>query len=185
MSSEAVLLARARRAYEWGRVRAALPRLLFVAPLTVLSLVACGRYAATGAVSVALALILLACLWQGRQAGRGARAGLLAGLGPLWLPLGVPVSAHACTESSCLLFPLACVAGGILGGLVVWRLGARASCGGVCDASCASYALAALSVAALTGSLGCLVAGLAGVLGMILGMAGGALPLAWHALRRA
>ena len=185
MSSEAVLLARARRAYEWGRVRAALPRLLVVAPLTVLSLVACGRYAATGAASMALALVLLACLWQGRHAGRGARAGLLAGMGPLLLPLGVPATAHVCTEPSCLLFPLACVAGGILGGLVVWMLGASASCGAACDASCPSYALAALSVAALTGSLGCLVAGLGGVLGMMLGMAGGALPLAWHTLRRA
>jgi len=181
MGSEAALLARARRAYEWGRVRRALPHVLLVVPMSALSLVACRQYAATSVVSSLLALALLACLWRGQHLGRGARTGLAAGLAPLVMPLAVQATSHICSGGVCLLFPTTCVAGGVICGVAVWLIAARTA---GAEVARGGFVLAALSVAALTGSLGCLMAGASGVLGMALGMTGGVTPLVWSAARR-
>src|SRR5260221_2779931 len=111
---EAVLLGRARRAYEVGRLRASLPTVALVAPMVGLSILLCGRYAASACSGVALAAVLAAAAWRGQQFARGARAGLVAGLGPLLLPLALCL--HLCAGGVCLLAPSICVAGGLLGG---------------------------------------------------------------------
>ncbi|HEU0105317.1 MAG TPA: hypothetical protein VFT38_04055 [Vicinamibacteria bacterium] len=169
---EAVLLGRARRAYEVGRLRASLPTVALVAPMVGLSILLCGRYAASACSGVALAAVLAAAAWRGQQFARGARAGLVAGLGPLLLPLALCL--HLCAGGVCLLAPSICVAGGLLGGVAV---GVRAR--GRADGSSAGYLAVALSVTALTGCMGCLIAGVSGVLGMAAGMAAGAAPALW------
>jgi hypothetical protein len=172
---EAVLLGRARRAYEVGRLRASLPTVALVGPMVGLSILLCGRYAASACSGVALAAVLAAAAWRGQQFARGARAGLVAGLGPLLLPLAL--SLHMCAGGVCLLAPTICIAGGLVGGAAV---GVRAR--GRADAG---YLALALSVAALTGSMGCLIAGASGVLGMAAGMAAGAAPALWWRARAA
>src|SRR5260221_1170089 len=109
---EAVLLGRARRAYEVGRLRASLPTVALVAPMVGLSILLCGRYAASACSGVALAAVLAAAAWRGQQFARGARAGLVAGLGPLLLPLALCL--HLCAGGVCLLAPSICVAGRLL-----------------------------------------------------------------------
>jgi len=169
---EAVLYARARRAYERGRLRASLPTVALVAPMVGLSILLCGRYAASACSGIALAAVLAAATWRGQHFARGARAGLVAGLGPLLLPLAMWL--HVCVGGVCLLAPSICVAGGLVGGAVV---GVKAH--GRAEASSAGYLAVALAVAALSGTMGCLIAGASGVLGMAAGMAAGAAPALW------
>jgi hypothetical protein len=177
---DAVLVGRARRAYEWGRVRTALRTAAVVAPMVALSLVVCRQYAATAACGSALAAAVLAAAWRGQQLARGMRAGLVAGLVPLLLPLGTCL--HLCAGGVCLLAPAVCVGAGIAGGVAIGVLARRRA---DADAHPARYLLPALIVAALTGSLGCVIAGASGVLGMALGMGIGAAPILWWRARAA
>ncbi len=155
------LLPRARRAYELGRLRWAL-RLLPWAICAMVIAYALGRPAPL-CFSIGSALILL-LLWlgvSGGGAGRGASAGLLAGAVPLALPLLVRSLGHLCLGPSCMILCLpACVLGGAFAGVV---LAARAAREG------RSFVCGALAVAALTGCLGCSLAGVGGVLGMLAG----------------
>src|SRR5438128_1875150 len=116
---EALLADHARRAYEWGRFRAALPTAGLVIPMATVSMWACGGYAAPAVCGSALALLITASLWRGEEFGRGVRAGLWGGLAPLLLPVAVGASGHTCQGGVCLLMPLVCVGGRVLGGLAV------------------------------------------------------------------
>jgi hypothetical protein len=176
---DAVLVARARRAYERGRLRAALPSVAAIAPMVALSLVVCRQYAATAACGVALGAIVLAAGWRGQEVARGARAGLLAGLGPLLLPLVTCL--HLCAGGVCVFVPASCVVAGIAGGVAVGVLARRRA---PADAPSGRYLVPALGVAALTGSLGCVIAGTSGVVGMAVGMGlGAAPPILWRRAR--
>jgi hypothetical protein len=170
---EAVLQARARSAYERGRLRAALPLTATSVPMVALALLATGRLAATLAGGALLAALLAAASWRGQDFARGARTGLLAGLGPYLLPLATRCTAHLCVDGVCLLYPAVCISGGVLAGLAVVFLARRA----VPRAPSAAYVGAALAVAGLAGSLGCVMAGAVGVFGMAGGLAVGATPL--------
>jgi len=71
---------------------------------------------------------------------------------------------HACFGPACMSLALpACVVGGGLAGVVIARTTVRR------DADL-PFVLGALAVAALTGALGCTLAGAAGVLGMLAGV---------------
>ena len=171
---DASLLARARGAYERGRVGLGLLTASSVLPMAVLSFLACGRPAATASGAFALVVLVATAAWRGQDAGRGARLGLLAGVPPLLLPVVVGATGHLCSADVCFLFPFACLAGGLLGGLVLGVLGVRAKLGptGIVVAGVA---------AGLAGSLGCIVAGAIGVVVLVLGLAGGLAPaLAWR-----
>lgn len=173
---DALLLARARRAYEGGRVGLGLLMAAAVVPMAVLSFLACGRPAATLSGSLALVLVVATAVWRGQDAGRGARLGLLAGVPPLLLPAVVGATGHVCGADVCLLFPVACLGGGLAGGFLLGVLGVRAKLGptGIVIAGIA---------AGLAGSLGCIVAGAVGVGVLVLGLAGGLAPAL--ALRKA
>jgi len=173
MSTEQGLRDRARRAYEWGRLRAALGTALWVAPMAVVSTLVCGRPEVTAPVAIALSALVTYLLWRGGDLGRGVRPGLLAGLAPLLLPLGTRASGHVCLGGICVLLPTVCVVGGLLSGLLV----ALAIFRGL--PLRLRVMLPAFAVAGLAGSLGCLLMGLAGVTGMAAGMALGAAPLVW------
>jgi hypothetical protein len=164
--SEARLLERARGAYERGRVLAGLRTASLAVPMAAASLLVCGRPSVTLPAASLLAASVTALVWRGGDAGRGARLGLLAGLPPLLFPIAAAVTGHVCNASYCLYFPSACLAGGLLGGAVVAWLGRRRRASG----------LAASGVAVLAGSLGCLVAGAAGIAVLAAGLAAGAAP---------
>ena len=76
MASELELAARARRAYELGRLRASVPALLFVLPLVFLALCVCDQPMATAACGAALALAAVGFLWRGQGYGRGVFQGV-------------------------------------------------------------------------------------------------------------
>jgi hypothetical protein len=168
-----LLAARARRAYERGRLRAGLAAAAAVLPMAALSWIACGRPAATALGASLLAGVVVAANWRGLDVGRGARIGLVSGLPALLVPVAVGTAGHLCDASVCLLFPTACLLGGVLGGLALGALARRARL------EPAGLATAALT-AWLGGTLGCLVMGTVGVAVLVAGLAVGAAPaLVW------
>jgi hypothetical protein len=165
------LEARARRAYELGRLRAALR----LAPLVLAAAgaaIVCGRpLPMTCALAVALLLLSVGLAYAGGSAGRAVYPGLLAGAAPLAAPLLMATVGHACFGPACASLGLpACILGGSLAGVVIARTTARR------DADL-PFVLGALAVAALTGALGCTIAGAAGVLGMLAGVVVGGAPV--------
>ncbi len=85
--NEAELISRARRAYEWGRLRVAFRIAWFVVPLIVVSLVACSVPARTIATGVLLLVVAVGMRWRGGVPGQAVQLGILAGLGAFSAPL--------------------------------------------------------------------------------------------------
>jgi hypothetical protein len=176
---EAALSARARRAYEVGRLRTALPAIAFAAvPMVGLSIALCDRPLASAGCGLALAAVLLAAAWRGQPFARGARAGLVAGLGPLLLPMATCF--HLCAGGVCLLVPAACIVAALVGGAAL-GLHARHHIPASSDAG--GYLVTALAVAGLVGSLGCVIAGMSGIVGMVVGLTLGTVPVLWWPAR--
>ena len=170
--AEENVAARARTAYERGRLRWALGRAAAAAAISAVALVGCPSHAAPAACAAALGVLLAACLWRGGAWAHGARLGFVAGLAPCLLPAAAR-AAHACNGSICLAMPAICIAAGVAAGLLLGWLGPRQR--GHDDRR---FWLAAASAALLAGATGCLAVGLAGLGGMALGLlAGAAAPL--------
>jgi len=173
-NAESALYLRARRAYEAGRARLGLRRAAVAVPLLAVSLVCCGRPSASGTTAALLAAAVAVFEWRGLGLGRGARIGLVAGLPALLVPILVQTAGYACGTSFCALYPGVCGTAGLAGGVLL-VIGCRRR--GVEPSGLAAAGL----VAALAGSLGCLVAGLPGLVGLALGLAFGSAPaLAWR-----
>ncbi len=168
--SEARLEGRARLAYERGRLAWALRRGWFVPMVASLALFGCEQRAATLACIGLLAATVVGLLWRGGAYAHGVGPGLLAGLAPFLLPVAAQATGHACAATLCVFLPTFCIAGGVVGGVVLGAQGHRL------PAEQRGFWVSAVVVAALAGSVGCLVAGLAGVTGMALGLALGAAP---------
>lgn len=166
------LAARARRAYELGRLGAGLRRAWPVVPMAMLSLAGCGQpgFAAGAAALLVAAVTLLS--WRGEAWGRAVVPGLLAGALPLVVPLFVRALGHACAGGSCL--PVCLVACGASGAAAGALLGVRAA--RLARGRGAFLAGGAL-VATLAGALGCVVAGATGLLGMAAGFLAATTPL--------
>jgi hypothetical protein len=168
VSSEMVRLQRrARRAYEWGRLRAAVPGAMHAVGLTVLALVL--EHRLKPSLLLVGSLLVLGCLglgWWGRQWGRAVAPGLLAGLIPLLLPFVVSGAGHVCYTGGCRAFCLAtCVGGGLAAGAFLSFASLRIHEGRE------RFLLASGAVATLCGALGCILYGLSGVLGLVAGLA--------------
>jgi hypothetical protein len=159
----AVLQSRARRAYEWGRLRWSLRLAPFVLVAAGAAL-SCGRpLDLTCALSFALLPLAVGLTFAGGSAGRGVLPGLVGGSVALALPLLVRTVGHLCLGPACMAFCLpACIVGGAIAGAVI---GATARSEGVE----APFVASALLIAGLTGALGCTLGGLAGVGGMLAG----------------
>ncbi|MFO0596474.1 MAG: hypothetical protein U0228_14250 [Myxococcaceae bacterium] len=154
------LMVRARRAYEWGRLRRALlgasPLLLLIAPALALA----PRVVHTGVVGGTLLLGAIGLLWLGRGLPRAALLGVAAGTLPLTLVLCSTRVGHACAGSHCMEF---CFATSALGGAaagarigswafrkdVSWPLLATASAFGFLTGALGSSCVGALGVVAL------------------------------------
>jgi len=125
----------------------------------------------------ALATLVALFTWRGQGYGRGVVPGLVAGVGPLLVPLLASWTGVLCSTTVCGVLPAASVLGGLAGGLAL----AGSALGG--ERRGASYWFAAGAIAASLGVVGCLHVGLAGLGGMAAGLFVGALaPLAVRAV---
>jgi hypothetical protein len=162
-ANDLLLLARARRAYEWGRLRASL-RLVPLLLAAAAAALACGRPLSLTCALTGLLLPL--SLWLSFAGGAGGRAvmpGLLAGTIALACPILLHTVGHACLGPSCMMLGIpACIVGGAAAGLLIASRAAQEESGG-------RFLLAAVVLAGLMGALGCSLAGAAGVLGMLAG----------------
>jgi hypothetical protein len=161
--TEQVLEVRARRAYELGRLRWSLR----VAPFVLIAAgaaMACGRPpGASCALGVCILALATGLGFAGGGAGRAVLPGLVGGSAALAMPLLVGTVGFACIGQACMSFCLpACVLGGAIAGALIGVRARREERG-------ASFVLPALLLAGLTGALGCTMAGVAGVVGMVAG----------------
>lgn len=172
---DAALVARARRAYERGRVVAGLRRALPFAALVALVGALSPGPAWTVAVAGLLAAAAGAAFWRGGVVARAARAGLWAGLAPLMVPLLLRVLHHGClgcAGPSMRLCIALCTIMGALGGVALGALAAREPAD-----DRRRFVVTAALFAAGTGAVGCVFAGAAGLLGMAGGLLLGGVPL--------
>jgi hypothetical protein len=155
---------RARRAYEWGRLRHSLVNAWPALPLTALSAWLCHETGLSVAIGVALFTLSTGLLSYGRIASQAARVGLKAGM----LAFAVPVIAfhsylapHCCTMTDMLIVNVGCGLGvGILLSVESTHLQAQRNV----------FLLSAGVVAALCGMLGCILFGPMGLAGMAAGV---------------
>jgi len=158
------LYARARRAYELGRAKIALQAMGAAALLATAAVVLGRPVAQIGLLAVFLLPLAGALAFRGRAAGRAVWPGLVAGGTAMLLPLAVVVAGHAWLGPDCMRFCLpACVVGGAVAGAAIALLAARQADGE------REFLLGGIAVAALAASLGCALAGSAGLLGMAMG----------------
>jgi hypothetical protein len=169
--SDTELLARAKRAYEIGRLRRAVCLAALAAPMVGLSYLGCGHGSVSIGVGALLALLVAVLVWRGGAAAGGVLPGLLAGAAPLLAPLLVG-GCCAAGPGVCLA---ACGGGGLLGGIVIAASALRRESGRP------AHVMAAGAIAALAGSLGCAMAGAVGVAAMLAGVALVPLPVALRA----
>ena len=169
-------LVRARRAYERAHLLAAARGVAIAVAVYAGASILHEVDAAANVAAGALAITLGVLGWRGGAWRRGSLAGVLAGVPPLVAPSVVFAIAHhghvgpcpACDGVPSLSCLATCVATSVLVGTLV---GYRASQ----DHAPRRFAVAALAAAALTGTLACATTGLAGALGIAVGLvAGGA-----------
>ena len=159
---------RARRAYELGRLRWSLRFAPFALAAGAVA-VACGRpLGLSGVLSAALLSLAVGLAFRGGSAGRAVMPGLLAGAAAMAMPLLLATVGHSLFGASCMAFCLPiCVVGGALCGAVIALRGEHEP----------GFLLAAITVAGVTGALGCTMVGTAGVVGMLAGTVLGGAPV--------
>jgi hypothetical protein len=165
------LEARARRAYEWGRLRWSLrPAPLILAAAAVA--LACGRPLSLTFALAGVLLPLAATLsFAGGAGGRAVMPGMLAGVVALACPVLMHTLGHVCLGPSCMMLALpACIVGGAAAGVLIASRAAQEENGG-------HFLVAAVVVAGLMGALGCSLAGAAGVAGMLAGTVAAGAPV--------
>jgi hypothetical protein len=172
LAEQALLRGRAKRAYEWGRLRhasgASIPALLVGSMVAVLV----KEVSWPLVLGLALYLASVVLVWFGRNPGRSVLPGIVYGLLPLTGGVISRLHGHACMGlscySTCMLY---CVGGGVLAGVLVGRLASKS------DTPAAVF-MSAAATALLTGAIGSSCVGVHGVVGMAMGVGMGALPLA-------
>jgi len=170
LAEQSLLRGKAKRAYEWGRLRRALsgsvPTLLVA--LMVASLVHEVSWPLVIGLALYFASVLL--LWFGRNPARSVLPGVVYGLLPLTGGVIAKLHGHVCMGlscySTCLLY---CVGGGILAGVLVGRLASRS------DTPLAVF-FSAAATSLLTGAIGSSCVGAHGIVGMAAGIFLGAVP---------
>jgi hypothetical protein len=176
LAEQSLLRGKAKRAYEWGRLRRALGG--SIPTLLVAGMVAALVREISWPLVIGLALYLASVLllWFGRSPGRSVLPGVVYGLLPLTGGVIAKLHGHVCMGlscySTCMLY---CVGGGVVAGVLVGRLAARS------DTPTAVFASAA-ATALLTGAIGSSCVGVHGIVGMAAGILLGAVP---HVVRRA
>ena len=164
---------RARVAYELARVRRAAsafaPMLLLVAVAAVFG----DRVRPALALGTSLFIVGVSLLWYGHDIRRAVLPGIAAGAVPLVLALCARHIPHGCTGDTCFTLCVpACAAGGLVAGGAIAALAIRTR-------HSAGFWIAASGITLLTGSMGCVCAGVRGVVALVAGfLVGSALVLA-------
>lgn len=175
MVNRELLEGRARRAYELARVRVAARAAWLLGPLAAACALVTGAGDECACVGVLLLVAAVVLRWRSRQGAEGVAIGLFAGAIPLVAALVVARVAPGCVGGP---FPSLCAglcfATGLPAGM--W-LGLRAARGRLDVVS----RVAAVGVAILAASLGCVGLGTAGVVGAALGLLLGSAPVVWRA----
>jgi hypothetical protein len=161
---------RARRAYESARLRRAAVAFAPILLLVTAAALAGHRFGYTLAFGAALFALGVVLLWYGRSAKQAVLPGVAAGLVPLLFALCARQLHHACGGDHCMMFCVpACLAGGVIAGIVVGSIGVRTRRG-------LGFWLAASGVCLLTGAMGCACVGVPGLVGLMLGYAVATVP---------
>jgi hypothetical protein len=160
---------RLRFAYELGRLRLSVLGVLPVVLVVVVAVLVSHRPGSALAFGVLTVLAGGIMLFYGRDPQRAVLPGVAAGLIPLTAALCAN-QVHHCGPDGCTSFCLpACVAGGIVAGLVVASVGHRRK-------ASPGFWVSATGIALLTGAMGCTCVGYSGVVGLMLGFTLGCLP---------
>jgi hypothetical protein len=176
------LEARARGAYERGRLSAALCRSVWLTPVAAAALICCRHPAAPLAAAGGLVLAVTLLLWRGEQWRAGIVPGLMAGAPPLLIPFLAHAGVTSCSASGCTMDPAPCILAGVAGGLVLGLLAPGHGRARPADAPARRSPfgiplISAIVVAGLAGAVGCGLYGLLGIAGMVVGLAAGAAPV--------
>lgn len=169
---------RARRKYEWARVRRAL--LGFAPALAIVLVAALANHHPAPAIAFGLAMFVVGVglLWYGHDFRQAVLPGLAMGLLPLALALCANQTGHTCMGGQCMTMCMpACLIGGMGAGIGVSLIGVRRKQG-------AAYWLGATALTLLTGAMGCSCVGYVGVGGMAVGYGAGLLPAILMASKR-
>lgn len=170
---------RARRKYEWARVRRAL--LGFAPALLVVVIAALANKHPASAVVFGCALFVVGAglLWYGHDVRRAVLPGLAMGLLPLSFALCANHFGHACMGDHCLTLCVpACALGGIGAGVGVSVIGLRWK-------QSWPFWVGTTVLTLLTGAMGCSCVGYGGIAGLALGYSLGLLPVLLRKLSRA
>ena len=174
------LRARARRAYELGRLAHGGEAAWLALPMLALGLAVTMRPALSVAAGTLLVALAVGLRWYGGAVGRAVMPALIAGLPPLVLPLCMRMGGHCCLGGTCWSFcMIGCIAGGAAAGVMVGLASAAEREGR------GAFLLAATAVAGLAGVLGCGVAGTSGMAGMAVAVLATSWPVAWLGRARA
>jgi hypothetical protein len=173
--TDAQLERRGRAMYELGRARWASHVLVFVLPLILLARLIGRPTALVLGLGGALSLLAFAVAAARDRLARAVLAGILAGFPAFVVPL-VLRSVGVLPLGSTAIDPClpATFVGGVLAGVLV-------SVRAMDEKRHLSFWLAAAAAAALTGTLGCSVAGSTGVLGLMAGVLVGTAPIVLRA----
>ena len=170
--TEDALGTRAWRVYELGRLRASIRDTWIVAPIVAVGVLRHSNLWLIFAAAVVLFAATTALSWRGQSWGRAVWPGYLAGAGPLLLPILTPAQSVCWVGGSCWrVCVLLCPVGGLLAGLAVGVLATRHEGGRL------PFLTATTLVAAATGAIGCALAGLWGITGMLAGGLLGVVPV--------
>ena len=162
---------RARRKYEWMRVRQAV--IGFAPSLVVVVIAALANKHPTSALGFGAAMFVVgvSLLWYGRDVRRAVLPGLVMGLLPLALALCANSMGHACMGDQCMTLCVpACAIGGLGAGVGVSLIGLRWKQG-------RAFWVGATALTLLTGAMGCSCIGYGGVAGLAVGYGLGLLPV--------
>ena len=171
------LAARARAAYERGRLQRALLEALWLGPLVAFALWRCRSLSATCVASLVLLGLAIALRWRGGVWGRAVLPSVLVSLPAVVVPALLCDAMGACAPGSMAWCFAICPAAGLVAGALLGSWAARQGE----DRGRALLAGAAIVLAC--GTLGCAVFGVAGVAAMWLGALASGPVLLWARAR--
>jgi hypothetical protein len=171
MARSDLALRSVHRAYERAHIASGARGVALAAAITAAAAALHRTTQVTWLVAAALAATLATLGWRGGGWRRGSLAGLLAGLPVFVAPALYFMFAHGVRCPDCAMAPplacvLVCVATSGLAGIAVGHVATQ-------DASPYRFAGGAIATALLTGLLGCGTTGIAGALGVAIGLVAG------------
>jgi hypothetical protein len=162
--TEERLLAQAQRNYELGRLRRTVKDSWAVALVVTVGLLRHSDFLLTAAAAAVLFIATTLFSWRGEGWSRAIWPGFGAGALPLVVPSLAPAKSVCWIAGSCWpVCSLLCPVSGLVAGLALGALASREDTGKL------PVLVGSTLVAALTGAIGCALAGAIGIAGMVVG----------------